>query len=83
MARVAQSEIEFSFGCVVRIPGKRTPLSIVTYEDVKVLDVDEELGVAYVGGDRYSIHSGEIRRWRPLSSDANKIAEKKKAEGKK
>lgn len=76
------SEIEFKFGAIVRLAGnERFPSSLITYKDVPTLDVDEELGIAYVGGDRYSLHGGEIRRWRLQSADASKIGAEKKAEG--
>lgn len=81
MAKQRCSLIEFAQGTVVWTKEKtRAPRNTVTHEDTDLF-VDEELGIAYVGGDHYSIHSSNIRRWRLIGADAHAMA-KKKAEPK-
>lgn len=79
MAKQRVSQIEFNHGAVVFLKdGQRAPRSIVKMDEAD-LAVDEELGVAYVGTDRYSLHAGEVKRWRTVQVDAHQIAKDRKA----
>jgi hypothetical protein len=66
MARQPLVFVEFPKAKLVDLDGsgRRRVVTKLTNQDIKPLDVDEELGILYFGDRRCSIHSESIGDWR-------------------
>jgi hypothetical protein len=52
--------------------GRRKVVTRLTNQDIKPLDVDEDLGILYFGDRRCSIHSESVGDWRVFAPPAKK-----------
>lgn len=63
MARQRIVHVEFPGGEIFDFGKGRQVVTRVTRDDVKTLEVDEELGILYVGAFRLSVHSPRVGKW--------------------
>lgn len=63
MARQKLSHVEFPGGEIFDFGRGRQAVTRVTHNDVKTLEVDEDLGLLYIGGFRMSVHNAKVGKW--------------------
>ena len=63
MARQKLSHVEFPGGEIFDFGRGRQAVTRVTREDVRTLEVDEDLGLLYIGSFRMSVHSPRVGKW--------------------
>lgn len=82
MAKEKLADIELTFGTVVtKKDGTRSGQHTVSHSEVSQLAIDRELGIIYLGDREYSIHSNDIKSWRPIGAlGGDAVRAKAKAE---